>query len=90
MGTNRYAYSANDPVNLSDRNGHSWLDRTWDKIFGERSFNRTFGDKASAWSDRTFGDAADDFMVNSWEFGGGTESGLSYPEFTRKAFYGNG
>ena len=25
VGTNRYAYSQNDPVNKSDPNGHSWL-----------------------------------------------------------------
>ena len=28
VGTNRYAYSFNDPVNLSDRNGHEYQ-RTW-------------------------------------------------------------
>jgi RHS repeat-associated protein len=55
VGTSRYVYSANDPVNRGDPGGHSWLDRAWDSIFGGGSFNRTFGDRGSAWSDRTFG-----------------------------------
>jgi RHS repeat-associated protein len=30
VGTNRYAYAGNDPVNKSDPNGHVWYDpRTW-------------------------------------------------------------
>lgn len=35
VGTNRYAYSANDPVNKSDPNGHAF----WDKWFGGGSHN---------------------------------------------------
>lgn len=55
VGTNRYAYSGNDPVNRIDPLGNSWLDRGWDNVFGNGSFNNTFGDSGSAWSDRNFG-----------------------------------
>lgn len=57
VGTNRYAYSYDDPVNQSDPGGHSWLDRTWDRVFGSGSFNRTFGDRGSRLSDRVFGNS---------------------------------
>jgi RHS repeat-associated protein len=66
VGRNRYSYSFNDPVNLSDPGGNSWLDRTWDRVFGEGSFNRTFGDRASAWSDRTFGNQRDQVYAAAW------------------------
>ncbi|MBW6507094.1 MAG: RHS repeat-associated core domain-containing protein [Rhodobacteraceae bacterium] len=55
VGRNRYSYAGGDPVNARDPGGNSWLDRAWDSIFGEDSFNKVFGDKASAWSDQTFG-----------------------------------
>lgn len=55
VGTNRFSYSFNDPVNRNDTDGKSWLDRTWDNVFGGGSFNRTFGDKGSAISDKAFG-----------------------------------
>jgi hypothetical protein len=53
-------------VNLSDPGGNSWLDRTWERVFGEGSFNRTFGDRASAWSDRTFGNQRDQVYAAAW------------------------
>lgn len=59
VGTNRYAYSGNDPINRLDPNGNSWLDRGFDKVFGENSFNNTFGDSGSRWSDQTFGNEAE-------------------------------
>ena len=59
VGTNRYAYSFNDPVNKFDPRGNSWLDRAFDTIFGEESFNKTFGDAGSQWSDRVFGNKID-------------------------------
>jgi hypothetical protein len=46
-------------VNKLDPSGNSWLDETWDAVFGEDSFNSTFGDSGSAWSDRNFGNDAD-------------------------------
>jgi hypothetical protein len=55
VGTNRYAYAGDDPVNGMDPGGNSWLDGAWDGVFGAGSFNSTFGDSGSAWSDATFG-----------------------------------
>jgi len=48
VGTNRYAYSLNDPINLSDRNGnityHARRDRfTWDEGDSVRSIARSLG-----------------------------------------------
>ena len=38
VGTNRYAYSANDPINKSDPNGHTfWEDDCVSRISGQRS-----------------------------------------------------
>jgi RHS repeat-associated protein len=34
VGTNRYAYAENDPVNKSDANGHSWVQSLLNDIFG--------------------------------------------------------
>jgi RHS repeat-associated protein len=34
VGTNRYAYAGNDPVNKSDPNGHSWLQDLFKGWFG--------------------------------------------------------
>ncbi len=55
VGTNRYAYAGDDPVNGTDPGGNSWLDGAWDSLFGKGSFGNTFGDNALVWSDKTFG-----------------------------------
>jgi hypothetical protein len=81
VGTDRYAYSGNDPINNFDPGGNSWVDQTWDSVFGQDSFNSTFGDSASVWSDRTFGDAVEKGMVISrydQEIAGGDFSSTSY------------
>ena len=44
------------------RGGNSWLDRGFDAIFGEGAFNSVFGDRGSAWSDRTFGNVFEKFV----------------------------
>jgi hypothetical protein len=93
VGTNRYAYSNNDPVNKLDPNGNSWLDRAWDSIAGEGSFNRTFGDKGSAWSDRNFGNSVEkgivasryDSEISDRGFSGTSYSG--YADFKQKAIF---
>ena len=45
MGTNRYTYSFNDPVNLSDRNGHA----SWAEIWGD--FKNSISDAATGVKD---------------------------------------
>ena len=52
VGTNRYMYAGGDPVNLSDPGGNAWVDRAWDSVFGEGSFDRTFGSGESERMDR--------------------------------------
>lgn len=83
VGTNRYAYSANDPINKFDPNGNSWLDRAWDSVAGEGSFNRTFGDSGSAWSDRNFGSGGE--RVTSSFYSNGAAKGASYTDYKSKA-----
>lgn len=41
MGTNRYAYSVNDPVNNADTNGHGWLSTVWKFIKSGGSVSAT-------------------------------------------------
>jgi hypothetical protein len=43
VGTNRYAYAANDPVNKSDKNGHNF----WSSFFG---VDKPVSDKSSSGS----------------------------------------
>jgi hypothetical protein len=91
VGTDRYAYSGNDPINNLDPLGNSWLDESWDDVFGQDSFNSTFGDSASVWSDRTFGNAVEKGIVvgrYDQEVAGGDFSSTSYsgyPDFKDKA-----
>jgi RHS repeat-associated protein len=90
VGTNRFSYSFNDPVNLSDPNGNSWLDRTWDKVFGDGSFNRTFGDSGSSWSDKAFGNSYEK-SYSSFHSSLKPQPGYpksSYPE-SKRQFYEN-
>ncbi len=47
VGTNRYAYSKNDPINKYDPLGNAWIDEGWDSLFGDGSFDRTFGEGSS-------------------------------------------
>ncbi len=81
VGTNRYGYAGGDPVNGSDASGHSWFDRAWDSVFGGGSFNKTFGDRGSAWSDRTFGNSTEKWAGSAYkqETGGLDANAKSYP-----------
>jgi hypothetical protein len=90
VGRNRYSYSFNDPVNLSDPGGHAVIDRVWDRVFGEGSFGRTFGagayDRMDRLADRLFGSASD--RAAAMDFGLATRQGAyrgTYTEF--KASY---
>jgi hypothetical protein len=56
VGTNRYAYSFNDPVNLSDRNGHNW-DGFWRGV-GEFFEGAKIGASANADFDKSIKGAA--------------------------------
>ncbi|NJS40751.1 MAG: hypothetical protein HC783_19105 [Rhodobacteraceae bacterium] len=90
VGTNRFSYSYNDPVSKFDPGGNSWVDRTWDKVFGEGSFNRTFGDSGSRWSDKTFGNSYEK-SYSSYHAAVKPEPGFSrstYPE-SKRQFYEN-
>lgn len=51
VGTNRYAYAQNDPINKSDPNGHSWLGDALGKI-GE-AISNAFGGKGLEASSHT-------------------------------------
>ncbi|WP_322418023.1 RHS repeat-associated core domain-containing protein [Mesorhizobium huakuii] len=52
VGTNRYAYAQNDPVNKADSNGHSWLGDTLGKI-GDAISNAFGGGKGPQTSSNT-------------------------------------
>ena len=52
VGTNRYSYSFNDPVNLSDPGGNSWLSDAWN------DFKSAVADAGSLFSDMFSGDPA--------------------------------
>jgi RHS repeat-associated protein len=92
VGTNRYAYAGNDPVNARDPGGNSWLDRGWDAVFGEGSFNSTFSDSGSRWSDRTFGNQFEQDYATFHESldasssAGGEPSGSTYDQ-DKQGFY---
>jgi len=61
VGTNRYAYSFNDPVNMSDRNGHSakktgggfwkragsWFKKQWEIGANRRAISKGTGSRTS-------------------------------------------
>jgi RHS repeat-associated protein len=47
VGTNRYAYAANDPINKSDPNGHAFWDRV--KSFFERALGSNSQGRTANW-----------------------------------------
>lgn len=85
VGTNRYAYSGNDPVNKSDPGGNAWLDRAFESVFGEGSFDRTFGDGASEavdrFADRVFGNDADQAAANDYSNYSNNGGSLGYDDW---------
>jgi|GEM_PF-2570635 len=86
VGTNRYAYSFNDPVNLSDPGGNSWFDRAWDAVFGEDSFNNSFGDTGSRWSDRTFGSASERDFASTYKTDAELQNEDNYDGFPNRGY----
>ncbi|MEM0900307.1 MAG: hypothetical protein AAGI92_10205 [Pseudomonadota bacterium] len=48
MGTNRYAYSANDPINKSDPNGHNWFSDLWGRLTNDPGANSNAGTRSHA------------------------------------------
>ncbi len=62
MGTNRYAYAGNSPVNQADPSGHLFNDtafsRGWDSVFGGGSCDNNAIGRAN-----TLGGAADNVRV---------------------------
>ena len=82
VGTNRYAYSFNDPVNKSDVNGHAWIDRTWNKIFGKGSFDRSFGkgasDRMDYHADKNFGNENEKTAADHYRWQMNNPSAQSY------------
>ena len=67
VGTNRYAYSANDPVNLSDPNGNMFGDWFWSQEESDQAnmeaANNHF-EAAAQLSSQLTGDPVKDFGVN--------------------------
>lgn len=59
VGTNRYAYAGNDPVNGSDPNGHSLLKDAWDFFNGDGDFDKSNSDNALGATDRYFDNSAE-------------------------------
>ncbi|RVP95263.1 RHS repeat-associated core domain-containing protein, partial [Sinorhizobium meliloti] len=78
VGTNRYAYAANDPINKSDPNGHAWLNEGWDKVFGSGSFDRAFGGGSSHGFDRYWRSGVDSLAKAP------TDVANLWTDFTRK------
>lgn len=76
VGTNRYAYSGGDPINRMDPSGYAWVDRAFESVFGEGSFNRTFGSGASDRMDRiadsVFGNSNDQAVSRAYNNYGGS------------------
>ncbi|WP_440411887.1 toxin TcdB middle/N-terminal domain-containing protein [Neorhizobium petrolearium] len=60
VGTNRYAYAQNDPVNKSDPNGHQSLNRFWGDFFGSLYGQNPISRQSTAvLSERVGGDVKD-------------------------------
>ncbi|MER8531054.1 RHS repeat-associated core domain-containing protein [Mesorhizobium sp. M1272] len=51
VGTNRYAYAQNDPVNKSDTNGHSFFDNVRDYFSSPAERDARNAQEASGWAD---------------------------------------
>lgn len=66
VGTNRYAYAGNDPVNRLDPNGNSWerLKKTWDRVKSWAREQHRIGQERSRYA-RDHGVGVGDVTYNS-------------------------
>ena len=80
VGTNRYAYSQNDPINKSDQNGHSWLT----DLFGKTKDTSLKGNStAEQWKNYSNDNKDSSAALNVASFAAEWITGITYRVYER-------